>query len=161
MEKSDFVVRFAGEGGQGFLSAAVGFARASAQAGYHTQTFATFPSQITGGPTWMQARVSTKPVLSRGDSLDVLVAFNEYSYESHKGEMKDGGVILYDSDKLNVEEDAMVLGLSTIEVRVKGPGGGREAAVRALRTAGLNITSIMDVTPIPHNGCRPPKKRRV
>ncbi len=58
-------------------------------------------------------------------------------------------------------EDAMALGLSTIEVRVKGPGGGREAAVRALRAAGLNITAIMDVTPIPHNGCRPPKKRRV
>ena len=58
-------------------------------------------------------------------------------------------------------EDAMALGLSSIEVRVKGPGGGREAAVRALRTAGLKVTSIMDVTPIPHNGCRPPKKRRV
>ena len=58
-------------------------------------------------------------------------------------------------------EDAMALGLSTIEVRVKGPGGGREAAVRALRAAGLNITVIMDVTPIPHNGCRPSKKRRV
>ena len=58
-------------------------------------------------------------------------------------------------------EDAMALGLSTIEVRVKGPGGGRESAIRALRSSGLNITSIMDVTPIPHNGCRPPKKRRV
>ena len=58
-------------------------------------------------------------------------------------------------------EDAMALGLSTIEVRVKGPGGGRESAIRALRASGLNITSIMDVTPIPHNGCRPPKKRRV
>ena len=58
-------------------------------------------------------------------------------------------------------EDAMALGLATIEVRVKGPGGGREAAVRALRAAGLNISVIMDVTPIPHNGCRPPKRRRV
>ena len=58
-------------------------------------------------------------------------------------------------------EDAIALGLTTIEVRVKGPGGGREAAVRALRAAGLKITTIMDVTPIPHNGCRPPKKRRV
>ena len=58
-------------------------------------------------------------------------------------------------------EDAIALGLTTIEVRVKGPGGGREPAVRALRTAGLNISAIMDVTPIPHNGCRPPKKRRV
>ena len=58
-------------------------------------------------------------------------------------------------------EDAMAMGLVSIEVRVKGPGGGREAAVRALRAAGLNVTTIMDVTPIPHNGCRPPKKRRV
>ena len=55
----------------------------------------------------------------------------------------------------------MALGLATIEVRVKGPGGGREAAIRALRSAGLNVSAIMDVTPIPHNGCRPPKKRRV
>jgi small subunit ribosomal protein S11 len=58
-------------------------------------------------------------------------------------------------------EDAMAMGLASIEVRVKGPGGGREAAVRALRAAGLIVTTIMDVTPIPHNGCRPPKKRRV
>ena len=58
-------------------------------------------------------------------------------------------------------EDAMDRGLSTVEVRVKGPGAGREAAIRALRAAGLNISSIMDTTPIPHNGCRPPKKRRV
>ena len=56
---------------------------------------------------------------------------------------------------------AMSMGLATVEVRVKGPGGGREAAIRALRAAGLNITAILDTTPIPHNGCRPPKKRRV
>ena len=58
-------------------------------------------------------------------------------------------------------EDAIALGLTTIEVRIKGPWGGREAAVRALRAAGLSITTIMDVTPIPHNGCRPRKRRRV
>ena len=58
-------------------------------------------------------------------------------------------------------EDAMSLGLIKVEVRVKGPGSGREAAIRALRAAGLEVSSIMDVTPIPHNGCRPPKKRRV
>ena len=58
-------------------------------------------------------------------------------------------------------EDAKDRGLSTVEVRVKGPGAGREAAIRALRAAGLNISSIMDTTPIPHNGCRPPKRRRV
>ena len=58
-------------------------------------------------------------------------------------------------------DEAMALGLVRIEVRVNGPGSGREAAVRALKAAGLEITKIMDVTPIPHNGCRPPKKRRV
>ena len=52
-------------------------------------------------------------------------------------------------------------GLKTVEVRVKGPGPGRESAVRALNACGLKITNISDVTPIPHNGCRPPKKRRV
>ena len=56
---------------------------------------------------------------------------------------------------------AMEHGLKTIEVFVKGPGAGRESAIRALQTAGLEITSIKDVTPIPHNGCRPPKRRRV
>lgn len=56
---------------------------------------------------------------------------------------------------------AMEHGLKTIEVYVKGPGQGREAAIRALQVAGLDITSIKDVTPIPHNGCRPPKRRRV
>ena len=58
-------------------------------------------------------------------------------------------------------EEAIAKGLVSVEVRIKGPGGGREAAIRALRTSGLKVTKIMDVTPIPHNGCRPPKKRRV
>ena len=52
-------------------------------------------------------------------------------------------------------------GLKTVEVFVKGPGQGREAAIRALQSAGLEVTMIKDVTPIPHNGCRPPKRRRV
>ena len=56
---------------------------------------------------------------------------------------------------------AMEHGLKTVEVFVKGPGSGREAAIRALQTAGLEISMIKDVTPIPHNGCRPPKRRRV
>ena len=52
-------------------------------------------------------------------------------------------------------------GMKTVEVLVRGPGAGRESAIRALATAGLEITMIKDVTPIPHNGCRPPKRRRV
>ena len=56
---------------------------------------------------------------------------------------------------------ALIHGLKTVDVFVKGPGSGREAAIRSLQTAGLEITSIKDVTPIPHNGCRPPKRRRI
>ena len=56
---------------------------------------------------------------------------------------------------------AMEHGLKTVEVSVKGPGQGREAAIRALQSAGLEVVMIKDVTPIPHNGCRPPKRRRV
>ena len=56
---------------------------------------------------------------------------------------------------------AMEHGLKTVEVFVKGPGQGREAAIRALQAVGLEVTMIKDVTPIPHNGCRPPKRRRV
>ena len=56
---------------------------------------------------------------------------------------------------------AMEHGLKTVEVYVKGPGQGREAAIRALQSAGLEVNMIKDVTPIPHNGCRPPKRRRV
>lgn len=56
---------------------------------------------------------------------------------------------------------AMDHGMKTVEVLVKGPGSGREAAIRALQSTGLEVNSIKDVTPIPHNGCRPPKRRRV
>ena len=56
---------------------------------------------------------------------------------------------------------AIDYGMKTVEVYVKGPGSGREAAIRALQTVGLEVTMIKDVTPIPHNGCRPPKRRRV
>ncbi len=56
---------------------------------------------------------------------------------------------------------AVDCGMKTVEVYVKGPGSGRESAIRALQTAGLDVSLIKDVTPIPHNGCRPPKRRRV
>jgi small subunit ribosomal protein S11 len=58
-------------------------------------------------------------------------------------------------------KEAMDLGLMRVDIEVKGPGAGREAAIRSLQAAGLEILSIKDVTPIPHNGCRPPKRRRV
>jgi small subunit ribosomal protein S11 len=60
-----------------------------------------------------------------------------------------------------VAKAAIAMGLTTVDVKVKGPGSGRESAIRALAVAGLQITSIKDVTPLPHNGCRAPKRRRV
>lgn len=61
----------------------------------------------------------------------------------------------------NAAEQAQEHGVRTVDVEIKGPGAGRESAIRALAASGLEITSIKDVTPIPHNGCRPPKRRRV
>lgn len=58
-------------------------------------------------------------------------------------------------------KSAMEHGLKSVDVTVKGPGSGREAAIRALQATGLDVTAIRDVTPVPHNGCRPPKRRRV
>ena len=56
---------------------------------------------------------------------------------------------------------AIAMGMNSVEVRVNGPGSGREAAIRALQASGFKVTMIRDITPVPHNGCRPPKKRRV
>ena len=61
----------------------------------------------------------------------------------------------------NAAQTALNLGMTSIEIKVKGPGSGREAAIRAIASVGIQITSITDVTPLPHNGCRPPKQRRV
>ena len=94
--QSEVVVRFAGEGGQGVVTAAEMLARASTGVGFHALTFATFPSQILGGPTWTQARVSREPVLSPGDMVDILVAFNDFAYHEHRDEVRDGGIILLD-----------------------------------------------------------------
>jgi 2-oxoglutarate ferredoxin oxidoreductase subunit alpha len=94
--RDEIVVRFAGEGGQGVVTAAEMLAGAATAVGFHALTFATFPSQILGGPTWTQARVAPKPVLSPGDALDVLVAFNDHAYQEHRAEVREGGFILLD-----------------------------------------------------------------
>jgi 2-oxoglutarate/2-oxoacid ferredoxin oxidoreductase subunit alpha len=103
MQMCDFVVRFAGEGGQGVVTSAEGLAQASTQVGYHALTYATFPSQIMGGPTWTQARISDAPLMSPGDDVDVLVAFNKEAYDTHVPEVRDGGVIFYNSNDKDFE----------------------------------------------------------
>lgn len=109
----EFVVRFAGEGGQGVVTAAEFVARAATTVGFHALTFATFPSQILGGPTWTQARVAREPVKSPGDAVDILVAFNDEAYQEHRGEVRDGGVILLDP---SVTPDSSDKGRRTIAV---------------------------------------------
>ena len=126
MKKTDFVVRFAGEGGQGVVTSAEGFAQANAQVGYHVQTFSTFPSQIRGGPTWTQTRISTQPVLSSGDELDVLVAFNEYAYETHRAEVAETGVIIYNSEEFELEPDGKSFGMRFDEL-ARSTGNTRAA----------------------------------
>ena len=126
MKKTDFVVRFAGEGGQGVVTSAEGFAQANAQVGYHVQTFSTFPSQIRGGPTWTQTRISTEPVLSSGDELDVLVAFNEYAYEAHRDEVAETGVIIYNSEEFELEPDGKSFGMRFDEL-ARSTGNTRAA----------------------------------
>ena len=103
MEKTDFVVRFAGEGGHGIVTAAEALAQAAAQVGYHVMTYATFPSQIIGGPTWAQTRIATSPVSYNGDTLDVLVALNREAYDAHINEVQEDGIILYDSAEFDLD----------------------------------------------------------
>ena len=125
MQTQDFVVRFAGEGGQGVVTAAEMLARAAASVGYHVQTFSTFPSQIMGGPTWTQTRISTTPVLSPGDDLDVLVALNLEAYESHHDEVRDSGAVLHDSS-FEVSSDGRAIGIPFDEL-AKQAGEARSA----------------------------------
>lgn len=122
--KQDFVARFAGEGGQGMVTSAEGLAQAAAQVGYHVLTYSTFPSQVLGGPTFAQVRIGATPVLGPGDSLDVLVAFNREAYDSHRDEVRDGGVIIYNSEEFQLEPDGHSLGMAFSEL-AKSTGNPR------------------------------------
>ena len=125
MQTQDLVVRFAGEGGQGVVTAAEMLARAAATVGYHVQTFATFPSQIMGGPTWTQTHISTTPVLSPGDNLDVLVALNREAYDNHHDDVRDAGVVLHDSS-FEIPDDSRAIGVPFDELAKKA-GEARSA----------------------------------
>jgi 2-oxoglutarate ferredoxin oxidoreductase subunit alpha len=94
--------------------------------GYHVKTFVTFPSQIMGGPTFAQARISTEPVLSYGDELDVLVAFDREAYTTHQSEVREGGVIIYNSEEFQLEEDGKSFGMRVDEL-AKSTGNPRAA----------------------------------
>lgn len=123
---TDLVVRFAGEGGQGQVTAAEGLAQAAARVGYHVQTFSTFPSQIKGGPTWAQTRISTIPILTQGDELDVLVALNELAYEEHLPDLRQGGIVIYNSEEFTIEGNPNAIGLD-VEKLARAVGNPRGA----------------------------------
>ncbi len=109
------------------VTSAEALAQSAAQVGYHVQTFTTFPSQIMGGPTWAQARVSTSPVLSSGDQLDILVAFNREAYDTHSPEVREGGVILYETGEFQLDDAGdRVLGIP-FDILGKSTGNPRAA----------------------------------
>ena len=126
MQMRDFVVRFAGEGGQGVVTSAEGLAQSSTQVGYHALTFATFPSQILGGPTWTQARISVDPVLAPGDDVDVLVAFNQEAYDSHVADVREDGVVIFNSTEFELQGDSRAFGLPVDEL-ARSTGNNRAA----------------------------------
>ena len=94
------------------------------------------------------------------DPIGNVIAWSSSGSLGFRGSRK-GTPFAAQQASLTAAQKAKEFGLRSVEVRVSGPGAGRESAVRALATAGIEVRSIKDATPIPHNGCRPPKKRRV
>ena len=99
-------------------------------------------------------------VVTITDTDGNVVAWSSAGAVGFKGSRK-GTPFAATQAAISAANAAKAVGMRSVEVRVKGPGAGRESAVRALQTVGLEVKSIRDVTPIPHNGCRPPKRRRV
>ena len=99
-------------------------------------------------------------IISLTDAYGNIISWSSAGRSGFKGSRKNTPFAAQTSAE-NAAKEAMELGLMRVDVEVKGPGSGREAAIRSLQAAGLEILSIKDVTPIPHNGCRPPKRRRV
>ena len=99
-------------------------------------------------------------LISITDSEGNLVAQSSSGARGFRGSRK-GTPFAAQQAASEVARKALDVGMREVEVRVKGPGGGRESAIRAMAQAGIRVTSIRDTTPIPHNGCRPPKRRRV
>ena len=114
---------------------------------------------ITSGRAYIQSTFNNT-IVTLTDPQGNVLAWGSSGTAGFKGSRK-GTPYAAQLAARDAARKAMEHGLRQIEVYVKGPGSGREAAIRSLQSSGLYITSIMDVTPIPHNGCRPPKKRRV
>ena len=114
---------------------------------------------VLNGMVYIQATFNNT-VVSITDTQGNLVCWSSAGSLGFKGSRK-GTPFAAQQASQSAAARARECGMKTIDVLVKGPGSGRESAIRALQSAGLEVKSIRDVTPIPHNGCRPPKRRRV
>lgn len=114
---------------------------------------------IPNGVVHIQATFNNT-IITITDSVGNVVAWSSSGVQGFKGSRKSTPFAAQMAAEDAVKK-AMEQGMRTVEVYVKGPGAGRESALRSLQTAGFNVVVIKDVTPIPHNGCRPPKRRRI
>jgi len=105
MPTDDFIIRIGGDTAiGGVISTGENFTIAAARLGFRTFTFRTYPAEIKGGHAWYQLRISNKPVLSMGDGCDILIAFDQEAYELHKGDLNEGGVLIYDADLVHPQD---------------------------------------------------------
>ena len=111
------------------------------------------------GRAFIQATFNNT-IITITDGKGQVVSWSSSGRQGFKGSKKSTPFAAQQAASTAARE-AMELGVRKVDVNVKGPGSGREAAIRSLSAAGLEVTSIKDVTPLPHNGCRPPKRRRV
>jgi 2-oxoglutarate ferredoxin oxidoreductase subunit alpha len=103
--RNDFVIRIGGDTAiGGVISTGENFTTAAARLGFHVFTFRSYPSEIKGGHAWFQVRIANRPVLSLGDGVDVLIAFDQEAYETHRHDLNDGAVLIYDSDLVHAED---------------------------------------------------------
>jgi small subunit ribosomal protein S11 len=114
---------------------------------------------VSNGKAFIQSTFNNT-IVTLSDSQGNVMSWGSAGSSGFKGSRK-GTPYAAQMAAQNAARKAMEQGLRQIEVFVKGPGSGREAAIRSLQGSGLYITSIRDITPVPHNGCRPPKRRRV
>jgi len=124
-----------------------------------TRTKKAVKKNISTGVVHIQSTFNNT-IITITDAMGNAVAWSSAGIQGFKGSRKSTpfAAQLAAQDAAKKAQDH---GMKTVEVYVKGPGPGRESALRALQAAGFNVTMIKDVTPIPHNGCRPPKRRRV
>ena len=105
MPRDDFIIRLGGDTAiGGVISTGENFTVSAARLGFRTFTFRTYPAEIKGGHAWFQVRISSRPVYSIGDGCDILIAFDQEAYELHKGDLNEGGVLIYDSNLVKPDE---------------------------------------------------------